>query len=58
MHHYVHKTQNYKHTVAELLTQIYVGITNCRMSVPFPRKIVFVKSRHKLGKKQYTKLNG
>lgn len=50
MHHYIHKTQNYKHMVAELITQIYVGITDYRMSVPFPRKIVFAKSRHALGK--------
>ena len=36
--------------VAELITRIYVGITDYRMSVPFHRKIVFVKSRHELGK--------
>ena len=30
--------------------QIYAGITDYRTSVLFPRKIVFVKKRHKLGK--------
>lgn len=50
MHHSIHKIQNYKLTVAELITRIYAEITDYRMSVPFPRKIVFVKNRHELGK--------
>lgn len=50
MHHYIHKTQNCKHTIAEPIIQIYAGITDYRMSVPFPRKSVFVKNRHDLGK--------
>lgn len=50
MLHSIHKTQNYKHTVAEPTIRIYAEITDYRMSVPFARKIVFVKSRHELGK--------
>lgn len=46
----IHKTQNYKHTVAEPTIRIYAEITDYRMSVPFTRKIVFVKSRQELGK--------
>lgn len=50
MFHSIHKTHNYKHTVVEPTIRIYAEITDYRMSVPFTRKIVFVKSRHELGK--------
>lgn len=56
MHHYIHKTQNYKLTVAEPIIRIYAGITDYQMSVPFPRQIVFVKNRHELGKSNITNL--
>ena len=56
MHHYIHKTPNYKLTVAEPIIRIYVEIMDYRMSVPFSRKIVFVKSHQELGKSNITNL--
>lgn len=37
IHHYIHRTQNYKLTVVEPIIRIYAGVTDYQMSVPFPR---------------------
>lgn len=56
MHHYIRKTPNCKLTVAEPISRIYAEIMDYRMYVPSPWKIVFVKSRHELGKSSITSL--